>query len=128
MLALNTRIHIFCSHHLDQVARELLEAGAAVDTQNNEGWTALMYAAKGGNEQVCTSRTLSTSTVAGSTRLHSFRSHHLEHVARELLKAKCNVDAAADDGFTALMLSAQNGHEQVRRTRMPSPERVVRTA
>ena len=87
-----------------------------------------MYAAQGGNEQVCTSRTLSTSIVAGGTRIHSFRSHHLEQVARELLKAKCTVDAAANNGCTALILSAQNGHEQVRRTRMPSIERVVRTA
>ena len=63
-----------------------------------------------------------------NSRIHVFCSHHLDQVTRELLKAKCNVDAAANNGFTALMLSALNGHEQVRRTRMPSIERVVRTA
>ena len=77
-----------------------------------------MYAAKGCNEQVCTSRTLSTSIVAGGTCIHSFRSHHLEQVARELLVAGAAVDHVDNEGWTALMTAAQDGHEQVRRSRM----------
>ena len=59
MLTLNSRIHVFCSHHLDQVARELLKAGAAVDAIENKQWTALMFAAQGGHAQVGGSRVFS---------------------------------------------------------------------
>ena len=45
-------IHICCSHHLEQVVRALLEAGAAVNSQANNGFTALMLAAETGHEQV----------------------------------------------------------------------------
>ena len=89
-----------------------------------------MAASFNGNEQVSSGLTFSVSSIDRTqhAHIHVFCSHHNEQVARELLKAKCNVDAAASNGVTALMLSAQNGHEQVRRTRMPSIERVVRTA
>ena len=36
----------------EQVARVLLEAGAVVGAQTNDGWTALMLAAHNGHEQV----------------------------------------------------------------------------
>ena len=39
----------YCSHHLDQVARALLEAGAAVNATMNAGATALMLAANNGH-------------------------------------------------------------------------------
>ena len=44
---------MFCSHRLDQVARELLKAKANVNHANNNGWTSLMKAAQNGHEQVC---------------------------------------------------------------------------
>ena len=128
MRALHTRIHAIASHHLDQVARELLKAGAAVDATEEDGFTALMLAAQDGHEQVSITHLPCVYKSHMHTRIHAFTSHHHEQVARELLKAKCNVDAAASNGVTALMLSAQSGHEQVRRTRMPSIERVVCTA
>ena len=40
------------SHHIEQVARALIENGAAVNSQNKKGWTALMYSAKNGHDQV----------------------------------------------------------------------------
>ena len=42
-----------CSHHHEQVARALLENGAAVNSQNKKGYTALMYSAQDGHEEVC---------------------------------------------------------------------------
>ena len=45
-------LHVFtpyCSHHLDQVTRALLENGAAVNSQNKKGATALMLAANKGH-------------------------------------------------------------------------------
>ena len=54
--ALHTRIHAIVSHHLEQVARELLKAGAAIDAVENKQWTALMFAAQSGHEEVRRSR------------------------------------------------------------------------
>ena len=36
-----------------------------------------------------------------------------EQVARHLLKAKANIEAKQNQGFTSLMLSSQNGHTDV---------------
>ena len=41
-----------CSHHHEQVARALIENGAAVNSQTNNGASALMLSAKNGHEQV----------------------------------------------------------------------------
>ena len=109
---------MFSSHHLDQVARELLEAKCNVDHQNNEGWTALMYAAHNGHEEV---RAVVVCEVVRRvlrlqySSIHVLSSHHLEQVARELLVAGAAVDAQNNQGTTALMFSAAAGHEQVRR-------------
>ena len=70
----------FC---LEQVALDLLKAGAAVDATEEDGWTALMFAAQGGHDSC----------------------------ALELLKAGAAVDATDEDGYTALMFAAQNGHD-----------------
>ena len=51
MRALHTRIHAFASHHLDQVARELLKAGAAVDNQTPKQVTALNMACDNAHEE-----------------------------------------------------------------------------
>ena len=50
--------HTLSSHHLEQVARALLENGADVNAiQKNElKWTALMFAAQDGHEQVCSAQ------------------------------------------------------------------------
>ena len=37
----------------EQVVLLLLEAKANIEAQQNEGWTALMYSAQNGHEQVC---------------------------------------------------------------------------
>ena len=50
---LRTQFHTYSSHHLDQVVRALLENGAAVDQTEEDDWTALMFAAQNGHEQVC---------------------------------------------------------------------------
>ena len=50
--SLSAQIHTYSSHHLEQVARALLENEAAVNSQNKKGWTALMYAAQNGHQQV----------------------------------------------------------------------------
>ena len=42
-----------------------------------------------------------------------FRTIHNSQVASVLLEVEVEVDSQEEDGWTALMFSAQNGHEQV---------------
>ena len=65
-------------------ALELIKAGATVDATEEDGWTALMFAAQGGHEQC----------------------------ALELLKAGAAVNHSSNDGRTALMSACLSGHEQ----------------
>ena len=44
--------HTMYSHHIDQVARAMMEAGARLEVQTNQGFTPLMYAAQNGHDQV----------------------------------------------------------------------------
>ena len=112
---MHTRIDAFASHHHEQVAQELLKAGAGVEVQNNQGWTALMYAAQNGHEQVCCSRMLSVSSVERPKHkpIHVFSSCHPEQVTRALLKANADPHQAQADGWTARVSAPLNGHEQV---------------
>ena len=41
-----------CSHHHEQVARALIENGANIEATEEDGWTALMFCAQNGHEQV----------------------------------------------------------------------------
>ena len=121
MLNATCSLHTFSSHHLEQVALELLKAGADANAvqQNELKWTALMFAAQNGHAQVCSSRTAGVCMVEFSlAHLHMFCSHHLDQVARELLKAGAAVDATEEDDYTALMFAAQNGHEEVSSSRL----------
>ena len=68
----------------DQVARVLLENGAAADTPNKEGWTALMYSAQNGHDQC----------------------------ARAMIEAGANLDHQTAKRVTALNMACANGHEE----------------
>ena len=86
MVSSHVFIHTSCSHHLEQVARALLEAKADPEKVQADGVNALMFAAQNGHD-LC---------------------------ARALLENGAAVNSQANNGFTALMLAALNGHEQVR--------------
>ena len=73
------------SHHHEQVALELLKAGADANHAASNGRTAMMLAAQ--------------------------NSH--EGCLRALLENGAAVNSQDNSGFSALMLSVQNGHEQV---------------
>ena len=62
--------------------------------------------------------TVSVCAVTGRHMLeiHTFSSHHLDQVVRALLENGGDLEKQQNQGFTALMLAAQNGHGQVRST------------
>ena len=113
---MHARFHTFPSHHLEQVTRALLEAKADLEKKTAKGNTALILAAQNGHEQVCSSQLehVDSCRMLLCAQFHTFSSHHLEQVLRALLEAGAAVNSQANNGFTALMLAAQNGHEQVR--------------
>jgi serine/threonine-protein phosphatase 6 regulatory ankyrin repeat subunit B len=63
----------------------ILSKGCNVDIQDNNGFTALMWAAKKGHNEIC-----------------------------ELLINKgCNVDIQNNNGNTALILATEKGHKEI---------------
>ena len=91
---------------------------------NNEGVTSLIKACEKGHLEV----SLAVSSIMLGFEFTPHCSQHHDQVARALMENGAAVNSQNKNGIYALMLSAQSGHEQVRRTRMPSIERVVRTA
>ena len=69
-----------------EIVRDLLDAGANINIRDNDGWTALMFAAMHGHTDVV--RTL---------------------VARDGI----NIDHASESGWMALMLAAHYGHQEI---------------
>ena len=111
-------IHTSCSHHLEQVARALLENNADIEKPNNNGWTPLMKACSNGHEQVRSYQLdcLDSCEQLPCIRFHTCSSHHLDQVARALLENAADVNAVQKNElkWTALMFAAQNGHDRVR--------------
>ena len=120
MVSSHVFIHPSCSHHLEQVLRALLENAADVNAvQKNElKWTALMFAAQNGHDRVRSSQVEHVVSCGQllCAHVHTSSSHHLEQVVRALLENGGDLEKQQNQGFTALMLAAQNGHEQVRST------------
>ena len=82
---------------------------------NKDSFTALMISALCGHDQVCFRPCEHVDSCRQSlcAQIHTYSSHHLEQVARALLENGAAVNSQANNGFTALMLAAQNGHDQV---------------
>ena len=79
-----------------------------------------MYAAQNGHDQVRSYQLdcLDSCEQLPCIRFHTCSSHHLDQVARALLEAKANLEVQTNQGFTALIYAAQNGHEQVSSSRI----------
>ena len=100
------------------MAKLLLEQGADVAAANNDGSTALMWAARRGHEAVAQLLLQHGADVAaanndGSTALMWAARRGHEAVAQLLLQHGADVAAADNDGGTALMLAGGGGDEAV---------------
>lgn len=97
------------------VVRALLEHGADVDRQNDEGWTALHEAAKMGIDEVVRflvddyNADTNKKLINGSVALHlAAQANHIRCV-QALLDRGQNVNVTNSDGRTALHIAADNG-------------------
>ncbi len=109
-----TALHIACAYGVTATARELIAAGANVNTTNSAGWTPLFEAVHRGYAEVCEALLAAGARVdqlippnmiapyhAQLPLAHAARSGHVA-VARALLAAGADKDAANEGGWTAL--------------------------
>ena len=81
----NTPLMDKVMHEDVSAARDLVDGGVDINARNAYGWTALMHAARVGQDELVTL----------------------------LLKHGADIDARSDDGLTALMRAVVKGHEGV---------------
>jgi hypothetical protein len=103
---------------LEVVVQQLLEAKADVEAKDNDGQTALHWAARSSHEVMVRLLLEAKANVEakdnnGQTALHLAARNGHEAVVRLLLEAKADVEAKGNYGQTALHLAAQHGHEAV---------------
>ena len=111
-----TALYLAAEEGDSRIVALLLARGADVSVAASDGRSCLQCACYFGHEEVIRSRLLSVDMCIQRLRIFH-ASHHHEQVARELLEAGAAVDYMAENGPTALMLAAADGHEQVSSTR-----------
>jgi len=100
------------------IVRQLLEKQASVDLINNDGLTALMFAAAMGHKDVVQRLLEKQASVDlinndGLTALMFAAQNGHTDIVRQLLEKQASVDLKHNDGLTALMFAAQNGHTDI---------------
>jgi ankyrin repeat protein len=100
------------------VVELLLESGATVDVEGEEGIIALNCAAYNGHEAVVRvlaekGATINQQSEQGVTALYLAAQNGHEAVVRVLAEKGATINQQTEDGWTALHLAAQNGHEAV---------------
>ncbi|KAL5279420.1 ANKRD39 family protein [Megaselia abdita] len=90
--------------------KDFIASGKAMD-KDNTGYTALHYAARSGNEEICGlliagKADVNAATNGGCTSLHRASSMGHLHIVQLLLNNKANVFLQDDDGQTALHRAA----------------------
>lgn len=108
--------------------KEFIENGKTMD-KDNTGYTALHYAARSGNEDICRmliagKADVNAATNGGCTSLHRAASMGHLHIVQLLLNNKANILLQDDDGQTALHRSAVKNNFSICRLLLDSsPDR-----
>ncbi len=98
--------------------KRLIDAGADVNTQEKEGWTALMLASEYGRTEVArllidAGAYVNAQTNEGFTALIYASEKGFPEVARLLVEVEADVNVQNDDGSTALMYALAYEHTEV---------------
>jgi hypothetical protein len=118
--------HAFTPQHFHHVVERnnytatllYLDAGMAVDTPGEVGWTPLLVASFNGNEAIAELLLQRGADpyaldAAGHTPLHWAAFNGFARVTRLLIGKRVNVDAANRYGWTPLLQAAARGHTEV---------------
>ncbi|KAJ8368250.1 hypothetical protein SKAU_G00082780 [Synaphobranchus kaupii] len=102
----------------------VLQLGAAVDSQNANGYTPLIIGVLHQLHDICAllvrrGADVNLSDTDRWTALHFAAQNGNERIGRLLLDHGAGADAKEKDGWTPLHLAAQNGHESVVRILLP---------
>ena len=91
-----------------KILKLLVKNGGNIDFRNKYGWTALIWAARYGNEEI-------TFVVAhkGKGKGKGNSLHHIKKVVKFLLVNGAGINVADDDNWTALMWAARYGKEEI---------------
>lgn len=97
--------------------KEFIENGKAMD-KDNTGYTALHYASRSGNEEICrmllaAKADVNAATNGGCTSLHRASTQGHLHIVKLLLNNKANVLLQDDDGQSALHRAAAKNNYQI---------------
>ncbi|KAI8630284.1 ankyrin repeat-containing domain protein [Xylariaceae sp. FL1651] len=98
------------------VLRLLLDCGAKVDAQDDDGGTALILASKNGYDGIVEQlldrgAKVDAQNNDGWTALITASEYGHDSVVKQLLDRGAKVDAQNNDGWTALILASKTGHD-----------------
>jgi len=113
-----TALMMTCEDGHEPCVRALVESGAAVDVQMEDGATALMLASQNGHDfEPCVHALVESGAAVnkqrkdGMTALMFASQGGHEPCLRALVESGAAVDVQMEDGATALMFASQGGHE-----------------
>lgn len=102
------------------IARFLIDAGANIEAQHQNGVTALHVASNGGHESIVRLLIAAGANIEaqghnGMTALHAASDRGHESTVKLLIDAGANIEAQYDGGITALYEACSLGHESIAR-------------
>ena len=111
----STPLHLASARGHVDLARMLIDLGADVSAQTNDGWTALHLASENGHVDLARmliecGADVSTHEKDGWTALHLASNYGHVDLAQMLIERGGDVLAQEKDGWTALHLASENGH------------------
>lgn len=118
MKGLEEAFQVACRDGNEGIARLLPGRFVDVNTRDQDGWTALIYASQNGHETVVkllldSHADINTQSYDGATALIYASCGGHAAVVKLLLEAHADINARDDEGFTALMFAREKGHEEV---------------
>ncbi|XP_014289694.1 ankyrin repeat domain-containing protein 29-like [Halyomorpha halys] len=112
----DTALHVASANNALQAVKVLVQRGAGINIQDNDGVTALMFAANNSNSNILVTyllysgADLSLKSKRGRTALHYAAEGGCSECVLTLLDNGAKLDRKDIDGFTSLHLAARGGH------------------
>lgn len=116
--ALNRKLYEAVARGKFELVIELIEKGADMNAEHNDGWTPLMVAAKNGHKEICEFLISKDANVnaknnkMGTALLYAVIEGHIE-ICKLLILKGADVNAKNNEGQTALNIAEEKNHLDV---------------